>query len=343
MGERLFDGTPEVFHRMTEVCGATNFSLLLRNSEHIVNYVQYGCWLSSLSVDLINSACFQPHLDHVKQELQLQNTLPAELKKVQLQRPIYRKERTLLKNCRTVTTLSEQNLDEGYNIVMLGPTGSGKSRAINMMCNREVCLSKSSSRSVTQHMQLVQAEVDVGGEARTVHIMDTIGFCDTSMSQTEVAGIVKQYIKATMLRIDKVVLVCSGRLIPGHKEAMCEFLSWLGYSENKSNFSVVYTKAEDMSAADRRIVLQEVCEDLGVVAGLQLCIGDRTLPSTAIKGRERDEQVSVLNMNIVVGFPPTGLYADVEEDLLTMLDVLLLQPPRRLVVDAGSWPGCPLL
>merc|ERR1719443_2698741 len=41
-----FRNLPEVQDRMKEVCGATAFSYLLRNSEHVARYIQTGSWIS---------------------------------------------------------------------------------------------------------------------------------------------------------------------------------------------------------------------------------------------------------------------------------------------------------
>ena len=56
---RVFDGelveefekTPKVVDRIKEVVGATNHSLLLRNSEHIARYIYSGTWFSFQLVD----------------------------------------------------------------------------------------------------------------------------------------------------------------------------------------------------------------------------------------------------------------------------------------------------
>ena len=41
-----FPLTAEVWHRMQGVCGATNYSLALRNCEHLANYIYSGVWVS---------------------------------------------------------------------------------------------------------------------------------------------------------------------------------------------------------------------------------------------------------------------------------------------------------
>ena len=41
-----FKKTERVTERMKKVVGASNYSLLLRNSEHVVNYIMFGIWFS---------------------------------------------------------------------------------------------------------------------------------------------------------------------------------------------------------------------------------------------------------------------------------------------------------
>ena len=74
--------------------------------------------------------------------------------------------------------------NDAYNVVILGPTGSGKSNIINNLFNLTVCETGGSAQSVTRQVtfhqgshRLWEQNLDTGEilKMRKINIIDTIG------------------------------------------------------------------------------------------------------------------------------------------------------------------------
>merc|ERR1719350_1249005 len=193
--------------------GEFNFSHALRNSEHVARYIQSGAWISYQMTggqpgqQKTLRTLFEPYMSD--EHLKLINVYPKELAPNDegSMKTIYKevtdhaeyKEQTLL-------ILDEDNDSQHHNIVIIGPTGSGKSALVNQLYNKEVVISKSSPSSVTRKCQYTQGYYN----GKKVNIVDTIGMCDTVLSPEEVYNVVKDSVRANMVYIDKVVVVCYG-------------------------------------------------------------------------------------------------------------------------------------
>ena len=68
-----------------------------------------------------------------------------------------------------------------YNVVVLGPTGSGKSTIINHIFNKTVCETSGSAKSCTREVKFYRGDFELHyGQKRVLHqkkinIIDTIG------------------------------------------------------------------------------------------------------------------------------------------------------------------------
>ena len=125
--------------------------------------------------------------DHMSTFTKLINTLPEELAEAQVLGG-----GSLYPNCRylysipiydqPLSCLTETD-NESYNVVILGPTGSGKSTIINNIFNRYVCESGATAQSVTKEVKFLQGRINVeleeeGQRRQTVkklNVIDTIG------------------------------------------------------------------------------------------------------------------------------------------------------------------------
>ena len=138
--ESNFKLTGEVKERMKKVCGASNYSLALRNCEHVARYIHCGAWLCFQMVG--NGVLKQLFVDHMSEFTKKINTLPDELVQAELEKtPLYPQEMIdafeeagTVKWTRTKGALIERDA-KLYNIVFIGPTGSGKSHLINNLFN----------------------------------------------------------------------------------------------------------------------------------------------------------------------------------------------------------------
>ena len=67
-----------------------------------------------------------------------------------------------------------------YNIVVLGPTGSGKSTVINNIFNKTVCSTAATAQSVTREVRFYRGEyymdfVQSGRKQQSINVIDIIG------------------------------------------------------------------------------------------------------------------------------------------------------------------------
>merc|ERR1711962_1985174 len=73
-----FQLTPDVMDRMVKVCGASNYSLALRNCEHLARYIHCGAWIS---FQMVGSGplknCFFSYMSTFTKII---NTFPEELR-----------------------------------------------------------------------------------------------------------------------------------------------------------------------------------------------------------------------------------------------------------------------
>ena len=87
----------------------------------------------------------------------------------------------------TTEGFSEPN-NSDYNIVVLGPTGAGKSTIINNLFNQNVCVTGATAESVTREVRFFQGTCDqvlvysqIKNTTKTVkkrlNVIDTIGKC----------------------------------------------------------------------------------------------------------------------------------------------------------------------
>jgi hypothetical protein len=96
-----------------------------------------------------------------------------------------------------------------------------------------------------------------------VCIVDTVGLCDTLFTSDEVYDMISKSVNTKMAYIDKVIIVCSGRIEKTTADAIKQFMRWMEYSTHKKNFVFVYNKCDGMSDAEREHSLVSMCELLG--------------------------------------------------------------------------------
>lgn len=340
--EREITCTTEIRQRMASVCGCRGHSFYLRNSEHLCRYIFSGSWLSKqVFTEGLITIAFKAH---AKVEIPAAvNTLPVELKNALARRTVYQGGPGFIRFKATKSILSGQEAKGAYNVVLLGPTGVGKSHLVNMLYNQTVSRSATSVSSVTRNMRITQGTATVLGQTRDVNVIDTIGFCDSELSPSDVMNTVKQHLTSIYYDIDKVVLVCAaGRLEQQQQAAIRQIMEWLRYTDNKVNFVLVYNKCDGLDEAQREDLLGQACEKLHLDTSSSLPVKPTPcLPSTTLKGQTQN-RITDLALQVAVGFPPNANYASVTEDHLAYLDAVFHTNGKRLKVDT-SWFGCAVM
>ena len=153
------------------------------------------------------------------------------------------------------------------------------------------------------------------------------GFCDSVLTPKEVYNAIKASVKLNMAYIDRVVIVCSGRIEKGHEDAIKQFMKWLSHSSYKKNFVLVYGKADTLSEQQKIENCKAMCDKFQIPMMNDTIYYDENRQKHAVK------------MNLPLGFPPNANYADVEDDhkaLLLALTAPSMTQAKRIPVDKSS-------
>ena len=330
-------------NRLQRVTGVRFYSLLLSNSEHWARYLADGAWVSYVAVmpEVLKKLETEVN-DPAKWKAfaKFLNALPAELSQTKmLKKPLYQQRPSWLTYTTYLDLLQERDVDEGYNVVVLGPSGAGKSHLVNLLFNLEVAVSQGGARSVSKQLRIYQGK---DRHDHTVNILDTIGFCERFMPSDELQNIMHHYIKANMMFIDKVVLVCSGRSEAHHLKYMKRFLKLLDRETDSHCFNVVlvYTKTDTDDAMTKEQSLVNIWSELGLGSSdRDYALLGKTLPSTELCGAGVQEADTV-SRACCAGFRPDRPYEDIENDLMHVIDATFVPPRARIRPDTRT--GCQL-
>mmetsp|Transcript_29596 Transcript_29596/g.92424 ORF Transcript_29596/g.92424 Transcript_29596/m.92424 type:complete len:441 (+) Transcript_29596:55-1377(+) len=341
--EKSIRNAPDVIARMQKVCGARGYSVCLRNCEHLARYILAGSWAS---MQMLQNGNLQLEFARfmMQQHKAMVNALPLELAPSPTAETLFPGCPCYLQYVGSPNVLNKAD-QSAFNILVIGPTGSGKSRLINMLYNQVVCESNASAQSVTKNVQLTAGTGSVYGQRRSVNVIDTIGFCDTTIQASEVFRIVKSRVETTCMHIDRVLVVCSGRIEGEHVASIKKVMEWLRFPQYQWNFTFIYNKADQLTP--------EECQDNLVTMCTLLETGNyhfryefpqKWIPSVVLRGEEVSDSVvrMVKTMRITCGFPPCAKYETVEDDLHNLLDNVFFagRGMTRIPVEE-SW--CPIL
>lgn len=105
------------------------------------------------------------------------------------------------------------------NVLILGKSGSGKSRLINVLARRDLAVSRSSSVAVTQIAEIHTLHFGLGTDSITrVNLIDTRGFADADYSDEELVQQVKDFLGNPKTRTKWlnliIVVMREGRITP---------------------------------------------------------------------------------------------------------------------------------
>jgi len=324
--------TNDVRIRMAKVCGSTNYSLALRNCEHVAQYIFCGVW-----------ACFQMtgegvlrklFFDHMAEHTKSINRFPIELVPEPEQIVTLNEEVTdFIRDPNKKEALTKAE-DEMFNILFLGPTGCGKSTLINQLYNKNVCKAQRGVDSVTKAIHYIQGtysfpfNVTIDGNrwrVTKVNVIDTIGFCDSVLTAKEVFSIVRDSVKVNLAHLDKVIICCSERMEADHKKSIMQFMDWLKYKKYRANFGFFYTKSDGLSEGEKQDNLLRIRDSLDIDGQSEFVMQKK---SGAI------EELKLVN---AISFAPNASSEDISINRNKLMKVALV-PSSLLVGSQGRIP-----
>ena len=154
----------------------------------------------------------------------------------------------------------------------------------------------------------------------------------------------KYYIRTNLARIDKVVLVCDGRVQPAQVVSMKQYLDWLGCGTNLDNVVVVYSKTDDFEPSEKVSSLVGIWSKLGFSRqSMEYTLQrDVALPRTRVLKTSIGDQVSVVKRACCAGFRPGRSLKAIRGDLLQVTDTSFIRPASgQIKLDISS--GCLIL
>jgi len=281
----------------------------------MAKYIVSGSWLSLQMVG--GSRLLKALAKELGDKARLVNTPPGELVEPHRQAgaslPMYRdlRSRFHVQYAGKRQTLHDNS---GATVVVLGPTGAGKSSIVNMLFNRRVALVKASPLSVTRHMDVYCGSYfDIGlNETVPLNVVDSIGFCDSVIPPQEVLQMVKGYIKANMWVIAKVVIVCASRIEREQCDAIRNFMRWLKYDSHKAEFVFVYNKADHLDEVERAEAVRDMCTLLDAD------------PTYSVAYPIGADEFRLVKYAIAVGFPPRAPLLQVQSDIDALYDAIFV-------------------
>lgn len=252
--------------RIRMILGIKTQSILFQNSEHIANYIHSGKWISSqtnenghIYNDLIqindlprSSAKYRfkdVFIECFNSDFKiLINTFPSTIDPCNLdEKSIYPFiTKTYLKSPQIHFYL-DYNDNSASNVLLIGPTGAGKSNLINALFNKKIVESQPSFTSVTKEIYFIKCQ----NNGKKLVLTDTVGLCDTEYNEEELMRMIKGRINRNFRSIDVVLIVLAmDRITLDRSNSIKKVLEWLNYEKYAKRFTFVITKSGNLNNED---------------------------------------------------------------------------------------------
>ena len=250
--EKEFDFTAEMRARLEQVEFFNNYSIMLRNCEHIARYVVEGNWHSTQVLEKGENNQFQRFLKYAAKEASRElYTPPNGLVTVEIAPQV-----TTIAHAKWnfEHTPQETSTTDGYNVLFLGPSGGGKSNMINHIFGQSLA---KSARHATSEFELAHFyhgrcsfPSENGTEQRKVCLIDSNCFMD----EVAIKKLAAEF-RAKNVPIHRFVVVFGERIRDLEMALWKKCQKQFNFETNWQLFSLVLTKCEDMDFGEREIYM----------------------------------------------------------------------------------------
>ena len=256
-----FEFTAAMKERLQQVENTKNYSLMLRNCEHVTKYVVHGAWYS-YQVGKENSIFFR-HYQNMRlineQALGLINTPPDDL--FSSEQSKFLSLDSFLQNSWSFKADYPQKQSiyipkkDSFNVVLLGPTGAGKSNIINYIFQQVVAVSKPSVGVVTDTIDFYRGVFQSSTKNKKhICLIDTDGFCDQNNAND---GILLHAFHDDLIEIHRIVFIVGDRFRPVDLKLIEDYQKKFNFAENSDSFTFILTKCDDYNADERNEFIED--------------------------------------------------------------------------------------
>lgn len=302
-----------LLNRAFKVVGSTRYSILLRNCEHVANYIVKNHWFSSQIEDNENfKIIYTKFVATVKDKI---NVTPND---IIVNADFIQITETSLLDFNEIFEVKQKLSDTTNNILLLGPTGSGKSNLVNFLLGKRLVSTDLSPDSVTTHTSFIKCTKSFN----TVYLIDTLGLTDSRWDPVLIHKMITSRLLSKTIYIHQVwiVLRFESRLTSIDKKALHQALNWVQKTKKVENFKVILTHCpDDLVDGKKDCVLNE----------FKLILKDMMLP---------DNQFATVN------FKDPTIFSQKTNNLSTQMQIIeqwLNESPEPL--DEFDSPCCNIL
>jgi len=275
----------EYIKRIIDVLGTNNYSLLFRNCEHVSNYIYYNTWCS-FQTSYKKGKIFNFFKDYILGKFLNQINTPPENINLNPELIVSNELKTIYKDYVNKITkkLIEENevvsslndiIKSNYNlkytgydysglkvtkethcILLAGVTGTGKSRILNVLFKRDLSDSRYSTTSTTRQIMFYYGDMSTSTVLnKKICIIDTIGLCDTQLTNEQILMLVKD--KINSVNINKVIFTLGTKYEPAHKEGINRLIHLLNLNQYFDNTFFIVTKCDGLKIKIKDNLVEE--------------------------------------------------------------------------------------
>ncbi len=159
---------------------------------------------------------------------------------------------------------------DNFNVLVIGPTGTGKSDFINSLFNRKICESNASATFVTKDFLFINCKSLLKSIKKNTVLIDTIGLCGDAENK-----IINYYFLNNVKHLNKVIVLLPTRLTGAERKSLLQTLAWLDYSNHYDSFLFLINRTGLLSEIEKQNMIESMAKELSVEWKNLICVDSR--------------------------------------------------------------------